>query len=69
MGQTIEQVLHFEAIGLINTLFEAADGDFTCRRAHQYLNKVDTYNFHPSLDYFGGCEYLSTAADLATFYY
>lgn len=69
MGDAIDKLLGFGALGLPDTHLEEADGDYSGLRAHQYFNKVDTYHFHPSLDYFGGGGHLSTAADLALFYY
>lgn len=62
-------MLRFVELGLFSTRMEMPDGDYSGRRAHQYLNKVETYNFHPSLDYFGGGGHLSTTSELAKFYY
>ncbi|MCE1201836.1 MAG: beta-lactamase family protein [Bacteroidia bacterium] len=68
MGEAIDQLLMLKQLGIANTHMESPDGDFSGQRMHQYHNKIDTYNFHPSLDYFGGGGHLSTAADLAMFY-
>lgn len=69
MGEAIDQLLRLKQLGLANTQMESPDGDFSGQRMHQYHNKIDTYNFHPSLDYFGGGGHLSTGADLAMFYH
>jgi len=68
MGDAIMEQLNLKALGLNDTYMEEFDGDFTGRRVHQYHENADTYNFHPSLDYYGGGGLLSTTADLSIFY-
>jgi D-alanyl-D-alanine carboxypeptidase len=69
MGDAIRDLLQFDKLGISNTYMEAFDGDFTGNRIHQYLDGVDTYNFHPSFDYYGGGGLLSTTSDLCRFFY
>lgn len=68
MGDAILEQLRLKEIGLKDTYMEDFDGDFTGRRIHQYHNNSDTYNFHPSMDYYGGGGLLSTTADLSCFF-
>ena len=69
MGDAICEQLHFKMLGIKDTHMEAFDGDFTGARIHQYHNGFDTYNFHPSMDYYGGGGLLSTTADLSRFFH
>ena len=69
MGDAIVEWLQLEELGLANTYQEAFDGDFTGKRIHQYYQDHDTYNFHPSLDYYGGGGLLSTTSDLSQFFH
>ncbi|MCT4637848.1 MAG: beta-lactamase family protein [Bacteroidales bacterium] len=68
MGNAITEQLKLKELGLNDIYMEDFDGDFTGRRVHQYHEGVDTYNFHPSLDYYGGGGLLSTTADLCGFF-
>lgn len=69
MGDAIRDLLQFDKLGMSNTYMEEFEGDFSGNRIHQYFDGVDTYNFHPSLDYFGGGGLLSTTSDLCRFFY
>lgn len=68
MGTAIEEQLQLKKLGLNNTHMEDYDGDFSGNRIHQYHDQVDTYYFHPSLDYFGGGGLLSIVSDLSLFF-
>ncbi|MBI9055132.1 MAG: beta-lactamase family protein [Bacteroidales bacterium] len=68
MGDAILEQLQLKKLGIKDTYMEDFNGDFTGKRIHQYLKNVDTYNFHPSLDYFGGGGLVSTTSDLSLFY-
>lgn len=68
MGDAISEQLKIKKLGMKDTYMEEFNGDFTGKRIHQYYEGVDTYNFHPSLDYYGGGGLLSTTADLNRFY-
>lgn len=69
MGNAILEWLQLKELGLANTYQEDFNGDFTGKRIHQYYQDYDTYNFHPSLDYYGGGGLLSTTSDLSLFFH
>lgn len=69
MGEAIVEVLNLKNLGIKNTYQESYDGDFSGKRMHQYFQNEDTYNFHPSMDYYGGGGLLSTTDDLSRFFY
>ncbi len=68
MGDAIIEQLKLRELGLNDIYMEDFDGDYTGRRVHQYHEGVDTYDFHPSVDYYGGGGLLSTTADLCSFF-
>lgn len=69
MGDAILEQLQLKKLGIHDTYLEEFDGDFSGRRIHQYHEGSDSYNFHPSLDYFGGGGLLSTTSDLSLFFH
>lgn len=69
MGDAILEQLQLKKLGIHDTYMEEFDGDFTGKRIHQYHEDSDSYNFHPSLDYFGGGGLLSTTSDLSLFFH
>jgi D-alanyl-D-alanine carboxypeptidase len=68
MGGAILEQLHLKKLGINDTYIEEIEGDFSGKRIHQYIDNDDSYQFHPSFDYFGGGGLLSTASDLSRFY-
>jgi D-alanyl-D-alanine carboxypeptidase len=68
LGVAIPEILDFQKLGLKNTAFEGLDPKVDNARIHQYFQGVDTFNYHPSMDYFGGGGFLSTTADLSRFF-
>ena len=68
MGNSIIEQLNLKKLGMQNTYMENFDGDFSGKRIHQYHENSDTYNYHPSMDYYGGGGLLSTTADLSCFF-
>ncbi|MFA8300744.1 MAG: serine hydrolase domain-containing protein [Hyphomicrobiales bacterium] len=68
MGDAIEDQLQLNKLGLKDTYMEDFDGDYSGKRIHQYLADNDTYDWHPSFDYYGGGGLLSTTKDLSLFY-
>lgn len=68
-GSAMAELLQFKKTGLTCTQLEHPDGDFSGKRIHQYINGIDTYDFHPSFDYFGGGGLLSNTKELCKFYY
>jgi D-alanyl-D-alanine carboxypeptidase len=70
MAAAIRRLLHFEQLGLLSTHFESLEsaGAGAGPRAHQYLGSVDTTDFDPSFDLFGGGGLVSTVGELAVFW-
>ncbi|WP_421798847.1 serine hydrolase domain-containing protein [Haliscomenobacter sp.] len=70
MGDAIENLLKLKALGLKNTWVEneANLHRNDLKRIHQYLDGVDTYHYHASLDLYGGGGLLSTSKDLAIYF-
>jgi D-alanyl-D-alanine carboxypeptidase len=68
-GEAAIELLRLRELGMKNTYPEAFDGDYSGKRIHQYYEGADTYDFHPSHDYYGGGGLLSTVSDLSRFYY
>ncbi|MFA8449353.1 MAG: serine hydrolase domain-containing protein [Bacteroidales bacterium] len=68
MGDAIQTQLQLSKLGLKDTRMEEFNGDNSPRRIHQYNSNVDSYDFHPSLDYYGGGGLLSTTSDLSCFF-
>jgi len=69
LGSAVRDLLDFRALGLAQTwweLLETAPAG-AGPRAHQYYGTIDTYDWHPSLDLFGGGGLVSDARDLARF--
>lgn len=81
LGETIEQVsglsqarayrrlLDFERLGLRHTWFETLEPAPTDlpERAHQFAGPIDTTDYNPSFDLFGGGGLVSTVQDTAAF--
>ncbi|HSF53163.1 MAG TPA: serine hydrolase domain-containing protein [Algoriphagus sp.] len=68
LGEAIPDILDFQALGLENTAFEGLNPTVDQARIHQYFQGKDTYQFHPTMDYFGGGGLLSTTEDLSQFF-
>jgi D-alanyl-D-alanine carboxypeptidase len=68
LGDAIENQLELKKLGLKDTHMEDYNLNGEPKRIHQYYKNTDTWDFHPSLDYFGGGGLLSTTADLSLFY-
>lgn len=70
MGDAIEDLLKLKALGLKSTWVEneANLHRNDLKRIHQYLDGADTYNYHASLDLYGGGGLLSTSKDLAIYF-
>lgn len=70
MGDAFEDLLKLKALGLKSTWIEneANLHRNDLKRIHQYLDGVDTYTYHASLDLYGGGGLLSTSKDLALYF-
>ena len=63
-------LLHFSQLGLAHTYLETLEPKppRAKQRAHQYLGTIDTADFDPSFDLYGGGGLVSTVDDLTSFY-
>lgn len=70
LGVALREWIDYDAIGLDETWFEITEEmpQDVLPRAHQYLDTIDTYDFHPSLDLYGGGGIVTTVKDLTEFY-
>lgn len=64
----IKELLGLEKLGLAQTDFERMDSQTDQLRIHQYFQGKDTYDFSPTMDYFGGGGILSTTTELNGFF-
>jgi len=69
MGEAIVALLQLKELGLTDTYLEEFEGDYSGKRIHQYYEGSDSYNYHPSFDYFGGGGLLSTTSDMSRFFH
>ena len=69
LGAAMRQLLRFDELGIEHTYQESIDpvAESQPVRLHQWWGEVDTFDWDPSLDLFGGGGLVSTTADLATF--
>jgi len=70
LGIALRNLIQYDQIGLDETWFETTEPAPTdvLPRAHQYLDRVDTYDFNPALDLYGGGGIVTTMKDLTEFY-
>jgi D-alanyl-D-alanine carboxypeptidase len=64
----IKELIGLEKLGLDRTDFERLDPQTDQLRIHQYFQGKDTYNFSPTMDYYGGGGILSNTAELIYFF-
>ncbi|WP_051287045.1 serine hydrolase domain-containing protein [Algoriphagus mannitolivorans] len=64
----IKELLGLEKLGLERTDFERIDPQTDKLRIHQYFQGRDTYNFSPTMDYFGGGGIVSNTQELVDFF-
>jgi D-alanyl-D-alanine carboxypeptidase len=69
LAPSLRELLNLEALGLGSTWLETLEDPplGAADRAHQYMGELDTYDFDPSLDLYGGGGLVSTADDMAVF--
>jgi D-alanyl-D-alanine carboxypeptidase len=69
LAPSLRELLNFERLGLGSTWLETLEDPplGAADRAHQYMGDLDTYDFDPSLDLYGGGGLVSTADDMAVF--
>jgi Beta-lactamase class C and other penicillin binding proteins len=64
----LKELLDLEELGLDRTDFEGEDSMTDQLRIHQYFQGMDTYEWSPTMDYFGGGGFLSTTCELVDFF-
>lgn len=64
----LKELLGLEVLGLERTDFERMDAKTDALRIHQYFQGRDTYEFSPTMDYYGGGGILSTSQELVDFF-
>jgi D-alanyl-D-alanine carboxypeptidase len=69
LAASLRELLDFEGLELRSTWMETLEDPplGAADRAHQYMGELDTYDFDPSLDLYGGGGLVSTADDMAVF--
>lgn len=69
MAAAVRELLNFEGLGLDSTWWETLEPrqPGAADRAHQFLGDLDTADFDPSYDLYGGGGIVSTVGDLARF--
>jgi len=69
LARALRELLNYDGLGLHSTWMETMEPAPTGaeERAHQYLGEVDTYDWDPSLDLYGGGGLASTPDDMAAF--
>jgi len=70
MAMAVRELLDYEGLDLGSTWWETLEPRpvGVPDRAHQFLGDLDTVDFHPSYDLYGGGGLVSTVGDLARFY-
>lgn len=64
----IKELLGMEDLGLERTDFERVDPQTDKLRIHQYFQGLDTYNFSPTMDYYGGGGIVTTTQGMVDFF-
>jgi D-alanyl-D-alanine carboxypeptidase len=69
MATAVREMLDFERLGLGSTWWENLEPrpEGVPERAHQYFGEIDTYEFNPSLDLYGGGGLVATVGDMGRF--
>jgi D-alanyl-D-alanine carboxypeptidase len=70
LAEAVRELLGYENLGLTSTWWETLEPPPPAipDRAHQFYGDLDTFDFHPSYDLYGGGGIVSTVGDLARFY-
>ncbi|MDX1476096.1 MAG: serine hydrolase domain-containing protein [Saprospiraceae bacterium] len=70
LGIALRRLLNFDALQLQATWFELTEPrpPAVPDRAHQFVDSIDTYDLHPSVDLYGGGGLVTSVADMARFY-
>jgi D-alanyl-D-alanine carboxypeptidase len=70
LGEAVRELIDFKKLGLDATWWEKIEQKPSTApdRIHQYFREMDTYNFDPSLDLYGGGGLVANTKDMARFY-
>lgn len=70
LGKAVRELIGFKKLGLSATWWEKTEQKPTAspERIHQYFQEMDTFNFDPSLDLYGGGGLVANTKDMARFY-
>ncbi|MEP0004893.1 MAG: serine hydrolase domain-containing protein [Balneola sp.] len=70
LGKAVRELIGFKKLGLSATWWEKTEQKPTAspERIHQYFQGMDTFNFDPSLDLYGGGGLVANTKDMARFY-
>jgi D-alanyl-D-alanine carboxypeptidase len=70
LGEAVRELVGYERLGLGSTWWETLEPrpDRIPDRAHQFLGDLDTANFDPSFDLYGGGGIVTTVGEMAAFY-
>ena len=70
LADAYRTLLDFDGLGLEATYLESVEPvpPGSAARAHQYFDELDTFDFDPSFDLYGGGGLVSTVDDLSVFY-
>jgi D-alanyl-D-alanine carboxypeptidase len=69
LAASVRQSLNFEKLGITQTYWERFEkAPVDQNRAHQVIQGMDTYNWNPTIDLFGGGGLVATPADVALFF-
>ncbi len=70
LGKAVRELIGFKKLGLNATWWEKIEQKPSTApdRIHQYFRGMDTYNFDPSLDLYGGGGLVANTKDMARFY-
>jgi D-alanyl-D-alanine carboxypeptidase len=69
LAASVRQWLNFEKLGIKQTYWEQFEkAPVDQNRAHQFYGSIDTYNWSPTIDLYGGGGLVATPADVALFF-
>ena len=68
LAKTVRDNLGLDRLGLPGTYWERVEPSRGRERAHQFYEGIDTYDWDPSMDLFGGGGLVATPQDLTVFF-
>jgi D-alanyl-D-alanine carboxypeptidase len=68
LAQAVRRLLKLDQLRLPNTYWERFESGAGRVRAHQFYEGIDTYDWDPSMDLFGGGGIVATPEDVAVFF-